>query len=184
MEEVTNDTARSSIDLVAGKDEVVQLCGFRIGDDFYAVPVLDVQEVIKPQMLTIVPLAPGYIDGLINLRGQIVTAINMRRLFGIDENKQKTLEPNEQADDNVETAKNDESSSDDDYMNIIVRSGESLYSLVVDEVLDVIDVQMKSFEETPNTLDEKIKQYIVGVFKLDHRLLILLSLEKLLNMNN
>ena len=138
--------------------EVNQLCGFKIGSGHYAVEVLDVQEVVKPQNVTPVPLAPEYIDGLINLRGQIVTAINIRRLFGLEE------------------------SNSDDYMNIIVSSGENLYSLVVDEIMDVMDIENHRFEDTPDTIDEKISTFINGVYKLDDKLITLLSLEKILSL--
>jgi purine-binding chemotaxis protein CheW len=137
--------------------EVVQLCGFKIGGGYYAVPVLEVQEVVKPQILTPVPLAPGYVDGLINLRGQVVTAINLRKLFKI------------------------EGEAPEEFMNIIVRNEDSLYSLVVDEIMDVMDVETRTFEETPDTLNAEIKKYIKGVYKLEGKLLVLLSLEKLLN---
>jgi purine-binding chemotaxis protein CheW len=133
-----------------------QLCGFRIGKDYYAIPVLEVQEVVKPQVKTSVPLAPDYIDGLINLRGQVVTAINMRKLLKIEQDEQDA----------------------EDYMNIIVKNPDGLYSLVVDEVLDVMEVDMEKFSETPPTLDESIKNFIHGVFKLSDRLLILLNLSK------
>lgn len=135
-----------------------QLCGFKIMEGQYAIPVLEVQEVVKPQKVTPVPLGPDYIDGLINLRGQIVTAINLRNLFG--------LPPRENS---------------DEYMNIIVRWGDSLYALVVDEIMDVMDVENTSFEDTPDTIDEKLKKYIRGVFKLENDLLTLLSLERILD---
>lgn len=138
--------------------EEVQLCGFKIGGGHYAVPVLDVQEVIRPQKLTPIPLAPDYVDGLINLRGQIVTAINMRNLFKLSGPKKE------------------------DHMNIIVRHDDNLYALVVDEILDVMHVATKSFESTPDTLDSHIRQYISGVFKLQKQLLILLNLEKIINL--
>jgi purine-binding chemotaxis protein CheW len=97
------------------------------------------------------------VRGLINLRGQVVTAISLRSLFGLKDDHRE------------------------EYMNIIVRSGESLYSLIVDEILDVIDVEDSTFEKTPETLEEKIRRFINGVYKLDHKLLILLDLEKILN---
>lgn len=137
-----------------------QLCGFRIKDGYYAISVLDVQEVIKPQRVTTVPLAPEYVRGLINLRGQIVTSISLKKLFGMED---------------IATH---------DHMNIIVRSAESLYALVVDEILDVIDVERNAFEPTPDTLDPKIRKYIKGVYKLDKRLQILLDLDKILNIEN
>lgn len=135
----------------------LQLCGFRIGSDNYAIPVLDVQEVVKSHFVTKVPLSPPYIRGLINLRGQIVTAVNLHNLFQI------------------------EGDYSDTHMNIIVRNEESLYSLVVDEIHDVIDVQKERFEQTPESIDENLKKFIKGVYKLDDDLLILLSLEKILN---
>ncbi len=151
----------------AARDEIVesvlcgdtsQLCGFKIMNGEYAIPVLEVQEVVKPQKVTPVPLGPEYVDGLINLRGQIVTAINLRVLFGLP--------------------RRDEG---EDYMNIIVRWGDSLYSLVVDEIMDVMDIENTTFEDTPDTIDENLKKYIRGVFKLDSNLLTLLSLEKILD---
>ncbi|MDD0854206.1 chemotaxis protein CheW [Halobacteriovorax sp. GB3] len=140
--------------------ELEQLCGFKIGNGHYAISVLEVQEVIKPQHLTPVPLAPDYVKGLINLRGQIVTSISLRTLFGLPEKE------NEQ-----------------EHMNIIVRSADSLYSLIVDEILDVMDIDKSTFETTPETLNPKIKKYISGVYKQDRNLLILLDFEKILNEN-
>lgn len=142
--------------MVKGVSDEVQLCGFKIGGGYYVIPVLEVQEVVKPQRLTRVPLSPDYIDGLINLRGQVVTSVNLRKLFHIS------------------------GEAPVDYMNIIVKNDESLYSLVVDEILDVIDVDSTVFEDTPDTLDERIKVFIKGVYKLEGKLLILLNLEKLL----
>lgn len=154
MEEAVQD---SIIEAVLSGD-TSQLCGFKIMEGQYAIPVLEVQEVVKPQKVTAVPLGPEYVDGLINLRGQIVTAINLRVLFGLPRKE-----------------------DNDEYMNIIVRWGDSLYSLVVDEIMDVMDIENTSFEDTPDTIDDKLKKYIRGVFKLEDNLLTLLSLEKILD---
>lgn len=154
MESLNEDSVIESV--LSG--DTSQLCGFKIMDGQYAIPVLEVQEVVKPQKVTPVPLGPQYVDGLINLRGQIVTAINLRVLFGLPKREDAT-----------------------DYMNIIVRWGDSLYSLVVDEIMDVMDIENSSFENTPDTIDENLKKYIRGVFKLDSNLLTLLSLEKILD---
>lgn len=134
-----------------------QLCGFKLGDGYYAVPVLEVQEVVKPQRITKVPLAPGYVNGLLNLRGQIVTSLNLRKLFGI------------------------EGEEPDDHMNVIVREGDSLFSLVVDEILDVIELDEKTFEAPPETLSKSIKKYVNGVHKLDDKLLVCLNLKSILD---
>ncbi len=150
-----SNLANSNDDILIS--DVVQLCGLRVDRDYYAISVLEVQEVIRKQNLTKIPCAPVFIKGLINLRGQIVTAFSLRTLFGLPE---------------VET---------ETYMNIIVKSGDSLYALMVDEILDVMDISQKRFEKTPDNLDDKIRQYISGVYKLDGKLLSTLDLEKLLN---
>ena len=131
------------------------LCGFKIGDDYYAIPVLEIQEVIKPQAKTVVPLSPDYIDGLINLRGQVVTSINMRKVLNIKDSKKSV---------NEESVENEEVIADVDYMNIIVKSDDSLYALVVDEVLDVMKIDTSTFTKAPDTLSGHVRNYINGVF--------------------
>lgn len=138
--------------------EQAQYCGFRIANDHFAVPVLEVQEVIRPQRLTSIPLSERTIRGLINLRGQIVTAINLRHLFGLDANYGR------------------------EYMNVIVRSGDSLTALMVDEIQDVIEAQPDTFQPTPETLDAKLKPFVKGVHKLDKQLLIVLDLKKIMDL--
>lgn len=135
-----------------------QYCGFKIGDDEYGIPVLEVQEVIKPQPVTPIPLSQVYVKGLINLRGQIVTLISLRKLFGYDD------------------------SFDRNYMNIIVRGKEGLYSLVVDEVTDIIEVDEANLEASPDTLGESLKDYVANVYKKDSGLLIMLEVSKLLDL--
>jgi purine-binding chemotaxis protein CheW len=98
-------------------NEVKQFCGFKVGGDEYAIPVMEVQEVIKPQVVTPIPKAQDQIRGLINLRGQIVTCLSLRKLFNLEDDLTK------------------------DYMNIIVQGEDGLFSLVVDEVTDIVDVQ-------------------------------------------
>ncbi len=135
--------------------ETRQYCGFTIGKDLFAVPVLEVQEVIKPQMITKVPLSKEGVCGLINLRGQIVTAVSLRTLLGLPASK------------NVE------------FMNVIARVGDSLVALVVDQIRDVINVTMDSYEPTPDTLVSPLRDYVSGVHKTDGRLLIVLDLDKI-----
>ena len=136
-----------------------QLCGFKIKGDYYAIPVLEVQEVIKPQKLTQVPLAQSYVKGLINLRGQIVTSLSLRELFKMEE------------------------AQTNDHMNIIVSNDDSLYALTVDEILDVIEVEEQSFEESPETISETVRGFIKGVYKLEKKLIILLDLDKILTID-
>jgi purine-binding chemotaxis protein CheW len=139
--------------------ESVQYCGFKIGDEEYAIPVMEVQEVIKPQLVTPIPLAQDQIRGLINLRGQIVTCISLRRLFGKEDNLDK------------------------DYMNIIVRGADGLFSLVVDEITDIIDVGISSLEKAPDTINPKLKRYVSKIYKRKQGLVILLKIEELVKID-
>ena len=135
--------------------ENVQYCTFQIGEDFFGVDVLKVQEVIKPLQLTEIPKSDEVVCGLMNLRGNIVTRISLRRLFGLQENE------------------------DNEHMNVIVNTSDGLLSLKVDQIDDVQSLNMSSFETTPDTLDVKIRKYVKGIHKLDGRLLVVLDLEEI-----
>ena len=133
-----------------------QYCGFKIGDEEYAIPVMEVQEVIKPQQVTPIPLSQDQIRGLINLRGQIVTSVSLRKLFGKEDDLSK------------------------DHMNIIVRGSDGLFSLVVDEITDIIDIQACSVEKAPDTINAKLKKYVSKIFKREQGLVILLKIDELI----
>lgn len=138
------------------KDQkVVQYCGFVIGEGFYAIPVLDVQEVVKPQVMTPIPMAQDHVRGLINLRGQIVTSISLRKLFKLQDNL------------------------DADHMNIIVKSKDSLNAFVVDEIMDVIDVHSTDIVSPPETISPQIRKYIDAVYKTEDKLILLINLERI-----
>lgn len=139
-------------------NQIEQYCGFKISGEEYAIPVMEVQEVIKPQVVTPIPLAQDKVRGLINLRGQIVTCISLRKLFGQED----------------ELSKN--------YMNIIVRGEDGLYSLIVDEVTDIIDVLDENLEHAPSTINPKLRNYVEKIYKRETGLVILLSIKKLLNL--
>lgn len=141
---------------IAMGSEMKQYCGFTVGNDLFAVPVLDVQEVIRPPAVTRVPLAKAGIRGLINLRGQIVTAVSLRTLLGLPE------------------------SQSSEFMNVIARVDDSLVALVVDQIRDVMNVTAESFEPTPDTLASPLRDYVLGVHKVEGRLLIVLDLNKVL----
>lgn len=130
----------------------MQLCTFRLGDQHYGVDALIVQELIRNQPMTRVPLAPPSVRGLINLRGQIVTAIDLRSRFGLPK-----LE------------------SESEPMNIVIRSDEECVSLLVDQIGDVLSLEQEHFEAPPETLNEAMRPFINGAFKLDEHLLLLLN---------
>src|SRR5271166_6145649 len=132
-----------------------QLCTFFLDGHFFGVPVQQVQEVIRYQEMTRVPLVPQVVRGLINLRGQIVTAIDLRRRLGMSERPADQLP-----------------------MNVVVRTDDGALSLLVDEIGDVIEVEEKTFEEPPETLKGMKRELIQGVHKLSDRLLHVLDIEK------
>lgn len=135
-----------------------QYCTFYLDDLYFGVHVESVQEVLRYQPMTHVPLASEYIRGLINLRGQIVTAIEMRR--------QLDLPPR---DENMEP------------MNVILRDEEGAVSLLVDEIGDVVEVDRDLFEEPPSTIPSNVRPLIQGVYKLDLQLMLVLDTDKIIN---
>tara|TARA_B100001971_G_scaffold215190_1_gene259680 strand:- start:115342 stop:115803 length:462 start_codon:yes stop_codon:yes gene_type:complete len=145
---------------VKADSTLTQYCGFKIGNEEYGIPVMEVQEVIKPQVVTPIPLASEFIRGLINLRGQIVSCLSLRKLFGQDDNLEK------------------------DHMNIIVRGEEGLFSLVVDEVTDIIDIKNEDVEKAPDTINPNLKKYVDKIFKRDNGLVILLDIKKLIDLKD
>ncbi|MBK1878266.1 chemotaxis protein CheW [Pelagicoccus mobilis] len=138
-----------------------QFCTFYLGDLMLGVDVLEVQEVILYQDMTQVPLAHDSIKGLINLRGQIVTAIDLRERLN--------LPP---------------STSEEEQKNIVIQSGEEAVSLLVDEIGDVIEPSEDDFEDPPETIPEAAKEMIEGVYKLDKRLLLVLNSERTINITS
>jgi len=135
-----------------------QLCTFFVDGQFFGVPVQKVQEVIRYQEMTRVPLVPQVVRGLINLRGQIVVAIDLRRRLGLSER-----------------------SGDQLPMNVIVRSDDGAVSLLVDEIGDVLEVEEDTFEEPPETLQANYRELVLGVHKLPRNLLLVLDTERAVN---
>ncbi|MGE3617827.1 MAG: chemotaxis protein CheW [Gemmatimonadales bacterium] len=130
-----------------------QFCTFQVADLFFGIEVLQVQEVIRSLEMTRVPLAPPCIEGLINLRGQIVTAIDLRTRLGLP------IRENEEPP-----------------MNVVVRTDDGALSLLVDAIGDVIETNDEAFERPPETLPADARQMIRGVYKLPGRLLLILDI--------
>jgi purine-binding chemotaxis protein CheW len=132
-----------------------QFCTFFLDGLFFGVEVEKVQEVIRHQKTTAVPLAQDVIGGLINLRGQIVTAVDLRR--------------------RLELSQRDASQHP---MNVVVRADDGAVSLLVDEIGDVVEVQKDDFEQPPDTLQGEARELILGAYKLKGRLLLLLDTDR------
>jgi purine-binding chemotaxis protein CheW len=135
-----------------------QFCTFYVDRQFFGVPVQQVQEVIRYQEMTRVPLVPHVIRGLINLRGQIVVAIDLRRRLNAPERPEEQLP-----------------------MNVVVRTPDGALSLLVDEIGDVLEVQEETFERPPETLQGIARELVSGVHKLPSGLLLILDTEKAVN---
>jgi purine-binding chemotaxis protein CheW len=130
---------------MAGKK---QFSTFVVDRLLFGVEVEKVQEVIRYQEMTRVPLAPAVVKGLINLRGQIVTAVDLRCRLGLRERAATDLP-----------------------MNVVIRYDDGAVSLLVDEIGDVLEVEEENFELPPETLDSKARELIRGVYKLNDRLM-------------
>jgi len=135
-----------------------QFCTFFIDKQFFAVPVQQVQEVIRYQEMTRVPLVPPVIRGLINLRGQIVVAFDLRRRLGYPDRP-----------------------DDQKPMNVVVRADGETVSFLVDEIGDVIEVEEDCAEHPPETLRAEMRELVQEVFKLKDHLLLVLDTERTVN---
>src|SRR5207248_6796104 len=132
-----------------------QFCSFYLDELLFGVELNDVQEVIRSLEITQVPLAPRVVSGLINLRGQIVTAVDLRRRLELEDRPAEKLA-----------------------MNVVVKTKDGPVSLLVDEVGDVVDVGKGTFEPPPGTLRGSLRAIILGIHKLDNQLLHVLDTEK------
>ena len=142
-------TARSTMPATS------QLATFWLDGDLFGVEVEHVQEVLRSQSITRVPLAPSAVAGLINLRGQVVTAIELRERLGRPPRPEGT-----------------------DAVVIVVRLHGEAVSLLVDSIADVVDVDAGDFEAPPDTLEGQARDLIRGAYKLDGQLLLALDVNR------
>ncbi len=126
----------------------------------FGVEVPCVQEVLRYQDMTRVPLAPTVVEGLINLRGQIVTALDLRRRIGLPERPEGQLP-----------------------MNIVVRTPDGAVSLLVDEIGDVVEVDPSLCEARPDTVSGPAADLVDAVYKQPERLLLVLDIAKVLSLD-
>ena len=131
---------------------------FYVGNFFFGIPIAVGVEVTRGQEVTPVPLGPKEVAGFFNLRGQIVTAINMRMRLGL------VAAP-----------------SSADALSIFFQDQDHLFALLVDRVGDFTEVNSDTFEETPSNLDPNARELIVGVHKLADKLLLVLDTHKIVS---
>jgi purine-binding chemotaxis protein CheW len=135
-----------------------QFCTFHVGDLFLGIEVERVQEVLRGCDITPVPTAPPSVRGLINLRGQIVTAVDLGSRFGLADQE------------------------DGGSTVLVLRTGSRLISFVVDRSGDVVEVDESSFEKPPDTLKGESRRLIRGTYKLDRKLLLVLDVDHAIDM--
>jgi len=127
----------------------------------FGVEVEQVQEVFRYQEMTKVPLAPQVVRGLINLRGQIITAIDLRQRLGMEPLPEDKFP-----------------------MNVVVRTKDGVVSLLVDEIADVLEVSEEVYERPPETIPHDVRQLVKGVYKLTDKLLLILDSEKAVDVDS
>jgi len=132
-----------------------QFCTFYLDKLMFGVELQKVQEVMRHLELTEIPLAPDVVSGLMNLRGQIITAIDLRHRLELPTRPDGILP-----------------------MNVVIRSADGAVSFLVDEIGDVVEVDDESFESPPETLQGKVRQVILGVHKLEKHLMHVLDTDK------
>lgn len=135
---------------VAGMN--LQFATFYVDSLLFGIDVMQVQEIIRYQEMTPVPLSSPIIEGLINLRGQIITAIDLRRRLGLPPLEEGKLP-----------------------MNVVVHHEEEVVSLLVDQIGDVLELSHDQFEDSPETLDAVAKDLVKGVYKLEKELMLVLN---------
>lgn len=135
-----------------------QFCTFRCDQYLFGIDVLQVQEIMRQLRSTRVPLAPAVVIGLINLRGQLVTALDLRERLDLPPRAEGLP-----------------------CVNVVVRNGDNAVAFQVDEIGDVVDVVDENFEATPETVQGTARTLIAGVYKLQGQLLHILDIAKVID---
>lgn len=158
-----------------------QLCTFRLAGLYFGVPANTVQEMIRTSSHTRVPLASPVIHGLVNLRGEIVTTIDLRHRLGFPPADRDQHIDDDNADGGDRGDRSDRGSIV--ATNVVIRTGDTAISLVVDAIGDVITVDNASFEAVPTTLNEQCRDVVDGIYQLADELLLTIDLDRLLDVD-
>lgn len=148
------------IDAIRG-EELEDYVTFFVANQMFGIPVLKVQDILTPDRIARIPLAPPQVKGSINLRGRIVTVIDVRVCLGLPK-----LE------------------DDEECMGVTVEQHGELYTLLVDSVGDVVSLNSEKFESNPSTLDPLWREFAQGVFRLDKRLMVVLDVNRILDIRS
>ncbi len=156
LKQIINKQSEQKDSVVEQLDDVVQLVGFMIGDEEYAVPILSIQEIIKPFSWTRVPQVPDYVLGVFNLRGAVIPLIDLRTKFGLSTKKQS-----------------------DDTRFIVMRHGNDVAGFVIDRLTMAIRIKKENIGPAPDTVSAE-ETVIEGVGKQEDKIITILKVNKLL----
>lgn len=131
-----------------------------VAGQLFGIPVLTVQDILGPQRITRIPLAPPEVAGALNLRGRIVTAIDVRSRLRLPARK-----------------------AGDEGMAVVVEHDQELYSLLIDSVGDVLSLAESKFERNPTTMDAVWREVSVGIYRLKSELMMVLDVDRLLTID-
>lgn len=198
-----------------GAENLSEYVTFHIADQLFGIPVLIVQDILLPENIASIPLAPPEVRGSINLRGRIVTVVDVRVRLGLERRdiasartaaqiEQRIIDKEAEADAlAVEAggeAKTDEENAAaaearaheaieiakqkrrEHMMAVTVEHNNDLYTLLVDSVGDVIALSKKDYEGNPSTLDPVWREFSGGVYRLDGSLMVVLDVDRLLDL--
>ncbi|PKK90962.1 MAG: chemotaxis protein CheW [Candidatus Wallbacteria bacterium HGW-Wallbacteria-1] len=138
-------------------NDTVQFVGFRLGREEFGINIIQVQEIIRLQEITRIPGSPDFVRGIINLRGRVIPVVDLKSRFGVSDDEEQGLSPR----------------------IIITEVSGRRFGIIVDHVSEVIKILPDRIECAPDLTLSIDSTYIMGVAKLDERLLILVDLEKM-----
>lgn len=136
------------------QDAPIEMCSVRVGQTLYGIPVTSILEILGKPAKQAVPLAPGYIGGLVHYRGEVLTTVSLRSLLAM---------PAHDATEDI----------------LVFEGADGYFGLLVDEVGEVMTVLHTDFEVNPSTLDDRRKALFAGTYKLSNALLVMLDPERL-----
>lgn len=137
-----------------------QYVTMRIQGQLLGIPVLQIDDVLRPREITPVPMSPPEIAGMLNLRGRVVTAVDLRQKLGLPEHEER-----------------------DKSMHVVTTYQGDLYSFLIDEVGDVLTLPAEEFESPPANLETHWKMIASGIYRLESELMVVLDVQKLLGDN-
>jgi purine-binding chemotaxis protein CheW len=157
--DIQNETENSSLNAQSTKD-YLQVVTFKLHDEEYAIEITKAKEIILVEGVTHVPQMPDFIEGIINLRGNVIPVIDLRKRFGL-----------------AQTALGDQARI------VVTRMDSRIIGLIVDSVSQVIKIPLKNIQPPPDTIAHLAGEYLVSIGKIDNKMILILDIEKVFTIN-